>query len=92
MRAGRNARDGWLCGLGIGDNAIAVALGCWMGEDMHAPTERIRADSIAVGARQLRAVLAEPLDEFHPSKPIESRGTKSAANRQGLHRVAPRRP
>ena len=31
------------------------------GEDMHAPTERIRADSIATGAAQLRAVLAEVL-------------------------------
>ena len=40
----------------------AVALGCCAGEDMHAPTERIRADSIAVDARQLRAVLAELLD------------------------------
>jgi hypothetical protein len=29
---------------------------------MHAPTERIRADSIAGGASQLRAVLAEILD------------------------------
>jgi hypothetical protein len=29
---------------------------------MHAPTERIRADSIATGARQLRAVLQEILD------------------------------
>jgi hypothetical protein len=28
---------------------------------MHAPTERIRADSIAIGAAQLRAVLAEVL-------------------------------
>ena len=40
----------------------AVALGCCVGEDMHAPTERIRADSIAVGAGQLQAVLAEILD------------------------------
>jgi tripeptide aminopeptidase len=40
----------------------AVALGCCVGEDMHAPTERIRADSIAGGASQLRAVLAEILD------------------------------
>jgi tripeptide aminopeptidase len=40
----------------------AVALGCCAGEDMHAPTERIRADSIAAGAGQLRAVLAEVLD------------------------------
>ena len=39
----------------------AVALGCCQGEDMHAPTERIRADSIATGAAQLRAVLAEVL-------------------------------
>jgi hypothetical protein len=29
---------------------------------MHAPTERIRADSIATGAAQLRAVLAELLE------------------------------
>ena len=39
----------------------AVALGCCQGEDMHALTERIRADSIATGAAQLRAVLAEVL-------------------------------
>ena len=37
----------------------AVALGCCQGEDVHAPTERIRADTIATGAEQLRAVLAE---------------------------------
>ena len=29
---------------------------------MHAPTERIRASSIAAGAEQLRAVLAEVLE------------------------------
>jgi acetylornithine deacetylase/succinyl-diaminopimelate desuccinylase-like protein len=118
---GVTRRDGWLCGPGIGDNAIAVAttvavaerelagpgplpvavthplvaavlrarssiglpvttadgstdanaalaagipavaLGCCRGENMHAPTERIRADSIATGAAQLRAVLAEVL-------------------------------
>ena len=40
----------------------AVALGCCDGEDMHAPTERIRADSIVTGARQLRAVLQEILE------------------------------
>ena len=40
----------------------AVALGCCEGEDMHAPTERIRADTIAAGAEQLRAVLAEVLE------------------------------
>jgi acetylornithine deacetylase/succinyl-diaminopimelate desuccinylase-like protein len=40
----------------------AVALGCCVGEDMHAPTERIRADSIAAGVGQLRAVLTEILD------------------------------
>jgi tripeptide aminopeptidase len=40
----------------------AVALGCCEGEDMHAPTERIRADSIVTGAEQLRAVLAEVLE------------------------------
>jgi len=39
----------------------ALALGCCMGEDMHATTMRIRADSIGTGARQLRAVLAEVL-------------------------------
>lgn len=32
------------------------------GEDMHAPTERIRAGSIVTGAEQLRAVLAEVLE------------------------------
>ena len=42
----------------------AVALGCCQGEDMHAPTERIRADSIATGAAQLRAVLAEVLEPY----------------------------
>ncbi len=40
----------------------AVALGCCEGENMHAPTERIRADTIAAGAEQLRAVLAEILE------------------------------
>jgi tripeptide aminopeptidase len=40
----------------------AVALGCCKGENMHAPTERIRTDSIVTGARQLRAVLQEVLD------------------------------
>lgn len=40
----------------------AVALGCCEGEDMHAPTERIRVGSIATGARQLSAVLTELLD------------------------------
>ncbi len=40
----------------------AVALGCCEGENMHAPTERIRADTIAAGAGQLRAVLAEILE------------------------------
>jgi tripeptide aminopeptidase len=39
----------------------AVALGCCDGEDMHAPTERIDVTSIATGARQLRAVIAEAL-------------------------------
>ena len=34
----------------------------WLQERMHAPTERIRADSIATGAAQLRAVLAEILE------------------------------
>ena len=47
----------------------AVALGCCQGEDMHAPTERIRADSIATGAAQLRAVLAE---SWPPSRPVPS--------------------
>ena len=40
----------------------AVALGCCEGEDMHAPTERIRAGSIVTGAEQLRAVLDELLE------------------------------
>jgi tripeptide aminopeptidase len=40
----------------------AVALGCCEGEDMHAPTERIRVGSIGVGAEQLRAVLTEILE------------------------------
>jgi acetylornithine deacetylase/succinyl-diaminopimelate desuccinylase-like protein len=40
----------------------ALALGCCEGENMHAPNERIRADSIATGARQLRAVLQEVLE------------------------------
>ncbi len=40
----------------------ALALGCCEGADMHAPTERIRASSIATGAAQLRAVLTEILD------------------------------
>ncbi len=39
----------------------AIALGCCEGEDMHAPTERIRADSIGTGAGQLRAILTEVL-------------------------------
>lgn len=39
----------------------AVALGCCEGQDMHVPTERIRADSILTGAEQLHAVLAEIL-------------------------------
>lgn len=41
----------------------ALALGCCAGENMHAPTERIRADSIVTGARQLSAVLEEVLDD-----------------------------
>lgn len=40
----------------------AVALGCCEGENMHAPNERIRADSIATGASQLSAVLQELLE------------------------------
>ena len=44
----------------------ALALGCCAGENMHAPDERIRADSISVGAGQLHAVLAEIL-ELTPS-------------------------
>jgi tripeptide aminopeptidase len=40
----------------------AVALGCCEGKDMHALTERIRADTVAAGAEQLRAVLAEILE------------------------------
>jgi len=39
----------------------AVALGCCEGQDMHVPTERIRADSVLTGAEQLHAVLAEVL-------------------------------
>ena len=37
----------------------AVAIGCCDGENMHAPTERIRVASIDTGARQLTAVIAE---------------------------------
>ena len=37
----------------------AVAIGCCDGEDMHAPTERIRVASIDTGARQLTSVIAE---------------------------------
>jgi tripeptide aminopeptidase len=40
----------------------AVALGCCEGEDMHAPTERIRVGTIGAGAGQLRAVLTEILE------------------------------
>jgi len=40
----------------------AAVLGCCAAEDMHAPTERIRADSIAADGGQLRAVLREILD------------------------------
>ena len=40
----------------------AIALGCCEGENMHAPNERIRADSIGTGAGQLRAVLAEIME------------------------------
>lgn len=40
----------------------ALALGCCVGENMHAPNERIRADSIGIGAGQLRAVLTEILE------------------------------
>jgi tripeptide aminopeptidase len=40
----------------------AVALGCCEGEDMHAPTERIRVGSIGAGAEQLRAALTEILE------------------------------
>ncbi len=40
----------------------ALALGCCEGENMHAQSERIRADSIRTGAEQLHAVLAELLD------------------------------
>jgi tripeptide aminopeptidase len=45
----------------------AVAIGCCEGENMHARTERIRADSIVTGARQLRAVIQEAL-ELTPSR------------------------
>jgi len=44
----------------------AIALGCCEGRDMHAPAERIRADSIVTGAEQLRAVLAEILERNQP--------------------------
>ena len=37
----------------------AVALGCCDGENMHAPTERIRVASIDTGARQLTTVIDE---------------------------------
>jgi tripeptide aminopeptidase len=37
----------------------AVAIGCCDGENMHAPTERIRVASIDTGARQLTSVIAE---------------------------------
>ncbi|HEY1641570.1 MAG TPA: M20/M25/M40 family metallo-hydrolase [Streptosporangiaceae bacterium] len=46
----------------LADGIPALALGCCDGENMHAPDERIRAASIAGGARQLRAVLTELLD------------------------------
>ena len=39
----------------------ALALGCSTGDNMHAPTERIRVASIDTGARQLRAVIREVL-------------------------------
>jgi tripeptide aminopeptidase len=41
----------------------ALALGCCVGENMHSGAERIRADSIVTGARQLSAVLQEVLDD-----------------------------
>lgn len=40
----------------------AVAVGCCHGENMHAVTERIRTDSITIGAAQLDAVLHSILD------------------------------
>jgi acetylornithine deacetylase/succinyl-diaminopimelate desuccinylase-like protein len=70
--AGRSTSDG-----SAGANAAlaagipAVALGCAKGENMHVPTERIRADSIVTGARQLRAVLQEV------PEPLVPRGTGS---------------
>jgi hypothetical protein len=45
-----------------GSRRVDDALGCCEGADMHAPGERIRADTIAAGAAQLRAVLAEILE------------------------------
>lgn len=45
---------------------LALALGCCAGENMHAPDERILADSISADAGQLHAVPAEIL-EFTPS-------------------------
>jgi tripeptide aminopeptidase len=53
----------------------AVALGCCKGENMHAPTERIRADSIVTGARQLRAVLQEVLDPSGREELISNTGS-----------------
>jgi tripeptide aminopeptidase len=40
----------------------AVAIGCCDGENMHAPTERIRVASIDTGARQLTSVIDEFLE------------------------------
>jgi len=53
----------------------AVALGCCQGENMHAPTERIRADSIVTGARQLRAVLQEVLEPLVPRGTDQNTGS-----------------
>jgi tripeptide aminopeptidase len=53
----------------------AVALGCCKGENMHAPTERIRADSIVTGARQLRAVLQEVLEPLVPRGTDQNTGS-----------------
>jgi hypothetical protein len=47
---------------GVGRGHTRGPLGCCEGENMHADTERIRADSILAGAEQLRAVLAQVLN------------------------------
>ena len=58
----RNADGSTDANAALAAGIPAVALGCCEGENMHAPNERIRADSIATGARQLSAVLQELLE------------------------------